>query len=69
MGERKKLVFQEAPPKDPLFEELLPSLNSHLALSVQQNKLIEGDFEKAIAYYREHGFSDDTKCRAMAPMA
>ena len=67
MGERKKLVFQETPPKDPLFEELLPSLNSHLALSVQQNKLIEGDFEKAIAYYREHGFSDDRIRQLISP--
>ena len=64
MAEKARIRLPETVKKDPLFEEILPELKKHLALSLPQNRLIEEDFEKAISYYRERGFSDDV-IRAM----
>ena len=56
MKEKGRIVFPELVKKDPLYEQMLPDLRKHLSLSLQQNKQIEEDYEKAIKYYREHGF-------------
>ncbi|MBQ8995399.1 MAG: hypothetical protein IJ091_06255 [Oscillospiraceae bacterium] len=59
MGEKKKISFPEQAKRDPLFEEMLPALRRHLSLSAPQNRLMETDFEKAIAFYRGRDLSDD----------
>ena len=59
MGKTTGIGRTDTVKKDPLFEKMLPELRKHLALSLQQNRLIEEDFEKAISYYRDRGFSDE----------
>ena len=59
MSDKGRIVFPELAKKDPLYEEMIPELRKRLALSIQQNRLIEEDFEKAISFYRDRGFSDE----------
>ena len=59
MSSTARIGLTDAVRKDPLYEEMLPELRKHLALSNQQNRLIEEDFENAISYYRDRSFPDD----------
>ena len=67
MKEKGRIVFPELVKKDPLYEQMLPDLRKHLSLSLQQNKQIEEDYEKAIKYYRKHGFSDEAILALISP--